>query len=361
MPLGKYAIVARLGKGLFSVAGPRLIQLAFMHPYDVMVLPPMDSPGELVDNLICFISARLRRKPFMVFSERWFYEQLKVGIIRKIYRMFDFRVFAFCAKRAQICIACGGSKQIEYFKRCGVEEQKLVSVPYISNVVTKAMSESALRRGANAIRSELELGGAIVVMCVARLVMYKGSQYLLEAIKKVSVDHGRTNVRLVIVGGGDYYDSGEFYGEELENLSITLGISRIVRFVGFIDSNELCYYYYMCDLLVYPSIAITFADTGCLPVSDAMFFSKPVIATDAVGYAHDLVRDGFNGFLVPPRDSDAICKAIIKTIESKERCKEMGRNSKRLLEERGFTFEMMVSNFNGAVSAVMGSRSHERD
>jgi glycosyltransferase involved in cell wall biosynthesis len=100
-----------------------------------------------------------------------------------------------------------------------------------------------------------------------------------------------------------------------------------------------------------PSITYVKADIWVRAVNDAMGAGKPVIATDVVGAAFDMVKSGINGFIVPEKDSDALYKAIKKIISEPELAKRMGEKSKRILEQ-GFTYEHMIKGFMKAVVSV---------
>jgi N,N'-diacetylbacillosaminyl-diphospho-undecaprenol alpha-1,3-N-acetylgalactosaminyltransferase len=55
--------------------------------------------------------------------------------------------------------------------------------------------------------------------------------------------------------------------------------------------------------------------------------AKPIITTDVVG-CREVVDDGYNGILVPPKDSGALSKAISKLIEDPSLRENMGNNGK---------------------------------
>lgn len=62
---------------------------------------------------------------------------------------------------------------------------------------------------------------------------------------------------------------------------------------------------------------------------EATHFALPVIAT-TVGDIGDVVRDGENGFLVPPNDPDALTAALLATLEDPAVCQRMGKASAAL-------------------------------
>jgi len=75
-------------------------------------------------------------------------------------------------------------------------------------------------------------------------------------------------------------------------------------------------------------------------VTEAMATGKPVIGTE-VGGIPDQIIDGYNGFLVPPRDPEAIARKIIELLENPEKTKEMGKKARQLVEEK-FDIEIRV-------------------
>ncbi len=81
---------------------------------------------------------------------------------------------------------------------------------------------------------------------------------------------------------------------------------------------------------------------------EAMAMGRPVITTDAPG-CRETVVDGLNGFLVPPRDPGALAAAMIRLIEEPDLVVRMGRESRRIAEER---FD--VRKVNRKLIAVLG-------
>lgn len=94
---------------------------------------------------------------------------------------------------------------------------------------------------------------------------------------------------------------------------------------------------------------------------EAMAMGRPVITTDAVG-CRETVEDGVNGFLVPVRDAAALAAAMLRFIENPALIESMGRESRRLAEEK---FD--VHKINAIMLEAMGIRSqgdsfpHARD
>jgi glycosyltransferase involved in cell wall biosynthesis len=231
-----------------------------------------------------------------------------------------------------------GSKHKEYFISLGASPDRVFIMPYASNIAISEKDYESKKE----IREKLNIVNRKVILYTGRLIKLKGVEYLIEAFAKLKKE--RDDIVLIIVGEGGSWG-------ELELLSKNLGIEDSVCFTGFVDNSDLAAYYLLCDVCVVPSITHGRSDIWVHVVNDAMEAGKPVVATDAVGAAFDMVKDGINGFMVPEKDSEALYKAIKKIISEPALAKRMGEASKRIVEE-GFKYEHMVDGFIEAVNYV---------
>jgi glycosyltransferase involved in cell wall biosynthesis len=62
---------------------------------------------------------------------------------------------------------------------------------------------------------------------------------------------------------------------------------------------------------------------------EAAAASKPIVAT-ATGGVVDVVKNGFNGILVPPEDYEAAARAIIKILSDPKLAADMGMNGTKI-------------------------------
>lgn len=131
-------------------------------------------------------------------------------------------------------------------------------------------------------------------IAVGRLVAAKGYPYLFESIRTLA--GSGCNLNLTIAGeGGD--------GRQLAEMVNNLGISNFVQFVGRVEN--ILPLIQVSDAIVMPS------EYEGLPnaLLEAVFLGKPAVAT-RVGGIPEIVRDGVNGFLVPPRDAVALAQKM---------------------------------------------------
>jgi glycosyltransferase involved in cell wall biosynthesis len=82
-------------------------------------------------------------------------------------------------------------------------------------------------------------------------------------------------------------------------------------------------------------------------VNEAAASGLPLVLSDRVGAAYDLLRDGQNGFLVPADDVDAAAAAIRKLADHAELRRRMGERSRELVSAWGY--EPSVESFVAAV------------
>jgi len=159
-----------------------------------------------------------------------------------------------------------------------------------------------------------------VVLFLGNLSPYKGPDVLVKAMPNVIRDV--PNAKLIFAGRG-------MMKKELELLSNDLGIEENVRFVGFVDDNLKLFYYKAADIFVLPSTM----KTECYPLAilEAMACSLPIVASN-MGGIPDAVKSGDNGFLVPPKDSEALAEAIIYLLENEDIRERMGRNGRERVE-----------------------------
>jgi glycosyltransferase involved in cell wall biosynthesis len=64
-----------------------------------------------------------------------------------------------------------------------------------------------------------------------------------------------------------------------------------------------------------------------------MSMGRAIITTEAPG-CRETVEPGRNGLLVPVRDAGALAAAMLDLVDDRERVAEMGKQSRRLAEER---------------------------
>ncbi len=198
-------------------------------------------------------------------------------------------------------------------------------------LAAKAMHQHAFLRkvlplsnGIDSAAYELQPGEHIeqhahpTVMFAGRLAEEKHVDVLIEAISKTPPE---LNVHLEIVGGGEVRSS-------LENFVQRLGLGDRVKFLGLASDEDLRNAYIKADLFCMPGTA----ELQSLVTLEAMSASTPVVLADAMALPH-LVRDGENGYLFTPNDSDDLAKKITMILElPADQRAAMGQVSRQMVE-----------------------------
>ncbi|MBA4387114.1 MAG: hypothetical protein C0404_03975, partial [Verrucomicrobia bacterium] len=123
------------------------------------------------------------------------------------------------------------------------------------------------------------------VLYVGRLAPEKNIPYLLTAFAAFAAEN--SDSELHIIG-----DGGEL--GRLKNLTLRLGIDSRVRFLGHMDHARLAQHYATADVFVLPSLV----ETQGMVAMEAMSLGLPVLVSERIVSAHELVDDGSNGFLL---------------------------------------------------------------
>jgi glycosyltransferase involved in cell wall biosynthesis len=342
-----YKIINRHGFGpLDFLFG--LMYVTLGEKYDLIVLPPADSPRELFANFICFLVTKIRRKPFLIWSERWRFRESKKSFIRQFYLAFDEIVIGFIFRNASACIT-DGKKHKEYLVSLNVPENRIFIAPHAS--VIEGVNDNT---DINKIKDELGIGNKKVILYVGRLIKLKGVNFLIEAFAKMRAEI--KDVHLLIIGREGMYGrtrEERLDVNELKVLSEDLGLKmdRDISFLGDIIRENLTRYFLICDVFVMPGITYMIADAWGLVLNEAMQFGKPVISTDAVGAAYDLIEDGINGYMVPEKDVEALCAALIKVLSDPKLQEKMGKESRRIISR--YKYEDMFRGFDKAINYAL--------
>ena len=117
-----------------------------------------------------------------------------------------------------------------------------------------------------------------------------------------------------------------------------------IHFVGFKNQTELPKYYAIADVFVLPSQT---GETWGLVVNEAMCFGLPIIASDIIGCAPDLVRHGENGFVFPSGNKEKLSDSIQDLISNQEKRMRFGNESLKIIQ--GYNYDKDVE---GILSAL---------
>jgi glycosyltransferase involved in cell wall biosynthesis len=185
----------------------------------------------------------------------------------------------------------------------------------------------------NELRAGFGLGqDDVAVVTVARLAPEKGIDALLRAAGSLPV---------LVVGDGP--ERGR-----LEALARDLGVRA--TFTGDRLLEGVLEAYVAADVF---ALLSTYEPWGVV-VNEAAACGLPLVLSEQVGAARDLLRDGENGFLVPVGDVDAAADALTRLSTDPGLRERMGAGSRELV--RGFGYGPSVDNLLAAVREATVNR-----
>lgn len=132
-----------------------------------------------------------------------------------------------------------------------------------------------------------------------------------------------TNVNFLQRGG-----RGELISAMDRQNNISLGVNSIDA-KGKTDQNELIRIYHLSDVVVSSSTSESFGKV----LVEANACGKPVVSTATTG-AKEIIKDGYNGYLVPIGDYQKLAEKIIYLLNNPDKAQEMGENGKKLVAEK---------------------------
>jgi len=200
-------------------------------------------------------------------------------------------------------------------------------VPVTVDVIHNGISAPRYdREGMLALREAYGLGPEHTVIGTAVVLSeQKGLTYLLEAVAPVvrAVPHAR----FVIAGDGSSRQA-------LEEQARAAGLTPYVKFIG--HQREVAKVISAFDIYVLPSLW----EGLPLALLEGLALGKPIVAT-SVGGNPEIVEDGVNGYLVPPREPGLLAAALIRTC-SDEPFRRRASAQNRLKFGREFSLSSMV-------------------
>jgi len=155
-----------------------------------------------------------------------------------------------------------------------------------------------------------------IVMVMGRLVYKKGFSYFLRAVPLVLNNH--PDAFFIVAGDGDLH-------AELEALVESLHIREHVLFTGHVSWDQTPAYLAMADVFVVPSVLDEAGNLDGLPnvLLESLASGGATVASNVAGIP-EVIQDGKNGLLAPPKDERALADAICTLLASPQLRQRLG-------------------------------------
>ena len=235
-----------------------------------------------------------------------------------------------------------GEQNRRYFAHYGMPAERMFPAPYCVDNEHYRRQAKALRAERAAVREGFGvMNDAPIVLFCGKLIEKKQPLLLIEAFARV---RALQQCSLVIAGDGPLRSAA---AELVTRLAVP-----DVHFAGFLDQQELPRAYAAADVFVLPS---ELHETWGLVVNEAMNFGLPIVVSDKVGCAEDLVRHGQNGFVVKHHDVRALADSIGQLVADGELRRAFGAGSVDIVEE--YSIESCADGIVAACMAEEGRRT----
>lgn len=176
-----------------------------------------------------------------------------------------------------------------------------------------------------------------VVGVVGNLYPVKGHQYLIDAMPAVL--EKCPNTSFVFAGRGQLE-------AELKERVNRLGLAKRVHFLGL--RQDIAQILALLDVFVLPSLS----EGLSMAILEAMMAGRPVIATH-VGGNPEIVLDRETGFLVPPKDSQALAERLITLLTDRNQAARFAESGRRRAESQ-FSLYTMVGAYQSLYNECLG-------
>jgi glycosyltransferase involved in cell wall biosynthesis len=225
----------------------------------------------------------------------------------------------------------------------GVDPQRVSVLANTVDVDRFAREADALAERRHALRAELGLEVEdVAVLSVARLSPEKGLDTLVRAV------HAAGDPRLVLLLAGSGPER-----ERLRSLAEGLGVGLVL--LPDVPWERVVERYVVADLFA----LLSRHEPWGVVVNEAAACGLPLVLSDRVGAAYDLLEEGLNGAFVPVDDVEAAAAAIRDLAADQERRRRAGAASRAIVREWGY--EPSIENLVRVARRVSGRTEPRQD
>lgn len=290
-------------KGFLSRINPGIFNELIENNYDAILIHGYDT----LTSWFALLAAKLTRTKVIFRGEAVLRGNENTFGLKNLFKRVIIQFF-FSNCDAYLYSCTGNLNFISFY---GVCIDKMFKIPCAVNNDFFTEEFNKYQNLKDEIRNSLKIpNDNLVVLFSARFTERKRPFDLINAIKNIN----NKNITLLFVGDGP--ERGKMEKNIIEN-------NINARFTGFVNQDEISKYYTIADLFT----VISDYDPSPKAMNEAMNFKLPIISTNVVGTASDLIEDGINGFIIGVGEIDALSRNITKLNEDRLLLKTMGEKS----------------------------------
>jgi glycosyltransferase involved in cell wall biosynthesis len=312
---------------------PAVLRYAARGDYDVWIASILNWwPTHAAFPVVCG-----RGKPFLLWIEDWWWPHVAVG--GAALRRYNSTIL-----RKADAVIVAGTKAHHFALAAGARrDQTFVALNSTELMGARSWTTADVAQ----TREQLAHSTAqFLCLFMNRLVRYKGLDVLLHAWRGVEAHN--PHAHLAVVGEGPERARCETLANDLE--------LRRVRFFPSLPYARVHLAYRASDLYVHPARFLSGervkAEAWGFTLNEAMSVGTPVLATDAVAAARDLIDPGVTGLLVPSGEASSLTEAIVSASENREQLMKIGLAGRRKVEKE-FVAEKQALSFASAVRSAL--------
>lgn len=311
-------------KDFFYHINPSIFYKIFKEKFDIVIIGGSTN----FTMQVAYLASKLTKTPVILWSEE--FEGTK-SFLGKLISPITTSII----KNVNAIILPGKNAFDYHSKICG-DQNKLFIAPNIVDNKFFMEKGKIYKKEKNKLKKDLGFEGKKVLIFVGRLIERKGIKYLLDSFKQLKKD--LNDVSLVIIGEGPLE-------ETLKETCKLEGIND-VNFTGWLSEDRLIYFS-IADVFCLPSLK----DLCPLVLNEAMCCNLPIVTTEMVGCARDMVIPGRNGFIVEIKNSEELYSKIKEVLCNDP--EKMGLESEKIIKEN-FMIENTIKGFLDAIAYSKG-------
>lgn len=298
-------IVPKISTESGSLINPGIVKEIFNNKYDAVLINGYAIPT----NWLAFAACWLTRTPIILHGETLLTDKGSRAkkLIKKIILKSLFKTIS-----AFLPI---GTRSKEFYLLYKIPSEKMFLAPYSVNNQFFFDQVKKYQYRKQEIRKEIGVSNELPIIFIhGKLRPRKRPMDLLMAFERV-----QDQAALVYLGSGDSRSLLEKYIQE-KNI-------KNVYFLGFKNYSEIPKYCSAADIFAFASEK----EPWGLVLNEAMCCELPVVVSNGVSAAADLVKHEKNGYIFPKHDIDALAGYLKELISNSEKRKSMGQESLRII------------------------------
>jgi glycosyltransferase involved in cell wall biosynthesis len=234
-------------------------------------------------------------------------DSVKAGDINKKGNSFRFKKFLL---KNATAVFTTGNFGVEKMLKSGYfnDKERLVSLPFFVPIPKQAKVPKT---------KKLEAGDTLDLLVLSRLIRRKGLEDAIEVINLLKTKN--VNAKLYLGGVGELK-------EELKQLVRDKKLEDRVELLGWVDAKGVEHWRNYCDISLH---IVSGMDPFPLAVLESLSFGLPVIGSNVAGSVVERVKDGVNGYVVPPSNPEIVAEIIYdKIIKNPKHLIELSHNAR---------------------------------